>query len=269
MDSEVLYEIRGHLALITLNRPVRLNALTRPMIDQVMVLMRKAEADQDIVAIAVTGAGRGFCAGIDADVLTEATEKGLDRPPPDLDDEQLPGLFVDVPRISKPVIAAINGPAAGAGFVLAMMCDLRFMAEDTFVTTVFSRRGLIAEHQTSWILPRMVGLSRALDLLWSSRKVGAAEALRIGLADRLAPGPRLVEAVEAYVNEMARTVSPRSLAVMKAQVYGHLAADLAAAARETDRLVRESLKHPDAREGARSFVERRAPKFAPWSGNEG
>ena len=267
--TAVQFEIRGRVGLITLNRPDRLNALTRPMIDEIMDQMRKAEADPEVFAIAVTGAGRGFCAGLDAEALVEATEKGLDRPPADPNDDQLPGLFIDLPRISKPVIAAVNGPAAGAGFVLAMMSDLRFMADGAIMTTVFSKRGLIAEHQTSWILPRMVGLSRALDLLWSSRKVGADEALRIGLADRVCAPDELLNAVVAYVEELARTVSPRSLAVMKDQVYRHMSDDLPSAARETDRLIRESLAHPDSREGARSFVERRDPAFARWTGAEG
>ncbi len=178
-----------------------------------------------------------------------------------------PALFSFLPDISKPVIAAVNGVGAGGGFILAMMCDLRFMAEGATLTTVFARRGLIAEHGSSWLLPRMVGLSRALDLLWSSRKVGAEEALRIGLADRVAAPDALLDTVERYVDDLARTVSPRALAVMKRQVHRHLAMNFLDAALETDGLMAQALAHPDAAEGAASFIERRAPDFAPWTGD--
>ncbi len=266
MDQTVLYEVRGALALITLNRPDRLNALTTPMIAEILSLMRKAEADPAIFAIAVTGAGRGFCAGIDAEQLVVATTNNIAAVADD--DERIPGLFVELPSISKPIIAAVNGPAAGAGFILAMMCDLRFVAEGAVMTTVFSKRGLIAEHQSSYILPRLVGLSRALDLLWSSRRVDAAEAYRIGLADRTTPLEGLIPAIEAYVGDMAATVAPRAVTTTKAQVYRHLAVNLETAARETYKLVRTSLSHPDATEGAKSFIERRPPNFAPWTGKE-
>jgi enoyl-CoA hydratase/carnithine racemase len=144
------------------------------------------------------------------------------------------------------------------------MSDLRFVAEGAQMVTVFSRRGLIAEHGTSWILPRMVGLGRALDLLWSSRRIDAAEAHRIGLADRVVPPGELLAAVEAYVAEMAATVSPRSVAIMKAQVHRDLSLDFHAAAALTAVDIAEALAHPDATEGAVSFVERRPPAFAPW-----
>jgi enoyl-CoA hydratase/carnithine racemase len=166
------------------------------------------------------------------------------------------------------VIAAVNGVAAGGGFVLAMMCDLRFMAQEAYVTTIFSRRGLIAEHGTSWLLPRMIGLNRALDLLWSSRRVDAAEAYRLGLADRVAPADGLLAEVEAYVADLAATVSPRALAVMKRQVHRHLEVAFDEAARDSDALMAAALRFPDAAEGAASFVERRPPRFAAWTGEE-
>jgi enoyl-CoA hydratase/carnithine racemase len=215
-----------------------------------------------VFAICVTGAGRGFCAGLDMSVLADhAAGRAPDAGPRTPRQAMLFGFLAD---LSKPVIAAVNGPAAGGGFVLAMMSDLRFMAEGATLITVFSKRGLIAEHGTSFVLPRLVGLSRALDLLWSSRRVDAAEAYRIGLADRVAPPEALMDAVEAYVAEMAATVSPRAVAVMKAQVHAHLGMTFDGAAAQTVRAMGEALAHPDATEGAASFVERRPPKFAPW-----
>ncbi len=268
MDGpQVSYTRQGPLGVIRLERPEALNALTLPMIAEVERLARAAEADPEVVALCVTGAGRGFCAGIDMSVLTEHARSG---PPKDAAPAEgrraRPALFSFLLDISKPVIAAINGPAAGGGFVLAMMCDLRFMAQEASLTTVFTRRGLIAEHGTSWLLPRMVGLSRALDLLWSSRRVDAAEAYRLGFADRVVPGEDLLAAVEAYAADLAANVSPRALAVIKAQVHRHLEAGFDEAARDAERLMGEALAHPDATEGAKSFIERRAPRFAPWTG---
>jgi enoyl-CoA hydratase/carnithine racemase len=268
-DVQVSYERRGRMGLIRLERPDALNALTLGMIAEVQRLALAAEADPEVTALCITGAGRGFCAGLDMSVLTEhATGNAPPRAGPAEGKPFRPAMFSFLLDISKPVIAAINGVGAGGGFVLAMMCDLRFMAEGANLITVFSKRGLIAEHGTSWLLPRMVGLSRALDLLWSSRRVDAAEAYRIGLADRVVAPDALIDTVEAYVADLAANVSPRALAVMKAEVHRHLAMDFDAAALEADRLTGEQLTHPDATEGAQSFIERRPPRFAAWTGGE-
>ena len=260
--AELSYEKRGRLAVIRLERPDALNALTMAMIGGIETLARQADADPEVFAICITGAGRGFCAGLDMSVLADhAAGRALD---PGERSPRRTMMFSFLMDITKPVIAAVNGVGAGGGFILAMMCDLRFMAEGATLITVFSKRGLIAEHGASWILPRMVGLSRALDLLWSSRKVDAHEAHRIGLADRVAPPEFLLSSVEAYVNDMAATVSPRAVAVMKAQVLKALEQSFDEAAADTAGVMAEALAHPDAAEGAASFVERRGPRFAPW-----
>lgn len=265
-DEQVAYERRGALGIIRLNRPDALNALTYDMIAGIERLARAAQADPQVFALCITGAGRGFCAGIDIGVLTRHTQG--EAPPHQRDkDSQRPALFSFLLDISKPVIAAINGVGAGGGFVLAMMCDLRFMAQDASLITIFSRRGLIAEHGTSWLLPRIVGLSRAMDLMWSSRKLDSAEALRIGLADRVVANDQLLAQVQDYVDQMAATVSPRAVAIMKSQLLRHLETGFDAAARDSDTLMGQALVHPDAREGAMSFVERRAPRFAGWTGD--
>lgn len=266
----IITETRGPVALIRLNRPDRLNALTLAMIGEIEKAVRKAEADEAIVGIVITGERRAFSAGLDAVELQRAAARGTSseaaakRGP----GAPLPALFGYMPSISKPVIAAVNGVAAGGGFVLAMMCDLRFFAQEARVTTVFSKRGLIAEHGTSYLLPRMVGLSRSLDLLWSSRMVDADEAQRIGLADRVVPQAQLVAEAQAYIEKLAAEVSPRSLAVMKAQVYADLAKSFEASAWDTVDLIDGALSHPDATEGVLSFVERRAPRFAKWTGKK-
>lgn len=263
--SQVGYERRGRLGLVTLRRPEALNALTMPMISEVGRLVAAADADPAVFAICVTGEGRGFCAGLDMSALTEHAAGRAPSPSESAKTDPTGAmLFSGFRRISKPVIAAVNGVAAGGGFILAMMSDLRFLADSASLITVFSKRGLIAEHGAAWMLPRLVGASRALDLLWSSRRVEADEALRIGLADRVTPAQDLISTVETYVETLAETVSPRAVAVMKAQVLADLERGFAAASADTARLMTEALAHPDAAEGAASFVERRSPRFAPW-----
>jgi enoyl-CoA hydratase/carnithine racemase len=262
--SNVVYELADCAAVVRLNRPDKLNAFTVQMIGEIRAAVERAAADERATGIIITGNGRGFSAGLDAADLARSAasgESGASTSP-----HELPALFSFLLRIPKPVIAAVNGVAAGGGFVLAMMCDLRFASAEASFTTVFSKRGLIAEHLTSWLLPRMVGTSRALDLLWSSRRVDSAEALRIGLVDRVVPPERLLEEARGYIAELAASVSPRSLAVMKAQIYRHWSQGLEAASRDTDTLVSQALKHPDATEGVKSFVERRPPRFARFKG---
>ena len=269
-DAEILFETMGRVALIRLNRPAALNALTYRMLADIRRLVGEAEKDPEVTAIAFVGEGRGFCSGLDAEVLRQTTAAGESRAavpaaatPARADP---PGMFSYLPRISKPVISAVNGVAAGGGFVLAMMSDLRFGSDSASFTTVFSKRGLIAEHGASWMLPRLVGASRALDLLWSSRRVHAEEALRIGLLDRIFPADELLAGLVAYVDELAASVSPSAIAVMKSQVYRHLSDAMEPALADADRLTAAQLKHPDAYEGAMSLIERRAPKFQPWTG---
>jgi enoyl-CoA hydratase/carnithine racemase len=150
---------------------------------------------------------------------------------------------------------------AGGGFVLALMCDLRFVAEDAVFTTVFAKRGLIAEHGTSWLLPRLVGSGRALDLLWSSRRISGTEAVDIGLAERLAAAGQVVEMAIAYVKDLAESASPRSLRVTKELVNAHWSRSFEEAAEEGHRAMTLSLADPDFSEGVASFLERRPPQF--------
>ena len=272
-DAEILFETMGRVALIRLNRPAALNALTYAMLADIRRLVGEAEKDPEVTAIAFVGEGRGFCSGLDAEVLRQTTAAGESRRAEgsaansgQRANDDPPGMFSYLPRISKPVISAVNGVAAGGGFILAMMSDLRFGSDGASFTTVFSKRGLIAEHGASWTLPRLVGASRALDLLWSSRRVHADEALRIGLLDRVFPADELLAGVVAYVEELAANVSPSAIAVMKSQVYRHLSEAMEPALADADRLTQAQLKHPDAYEGAMSLIERRPPKFQPWTG---
>ena len=266
--AHVTCEVDGPVAVITLQRPEKLNAFTFAMVGELRATVDRAVADERVVGIVLTGSGRGFSAGLDLEDLARSTQgvpasSTPSAPTPDPD--ELPALFSYLLRVPKPVIGAINGVCAGGGFVLAMMCDVRFAAEQAAsFTTTFSKRGLIAEHGTSWLLPRLVGTSRALDLLWSARRIDASEAHRIGFVDRLVPDDALVAEACAYVRDLAANVSPRSMAMMKQQVYRGLSAPIDVALREVDAQMANALRHPDAAEGVASFVERRPPRFAPW-----
>jgi enoyl-CoA hydratase/carnithine racemase len=165
--------------------------------------------------------------------------------------------------IPKPIIAAINGPCAGLGLVMALMCDLRFVARSAKLTTAFSRRGLIAEHGISWMLPRLVGPARALDLLFSARIVLGDEAAELGLVNRALADEEVVPESLAYAQMLAREVSPASMAVMKRQIYGDYDRGLAEALTDANQLMLESFSRPDFAEGVRSFVEQRPPQFEP------
>ncbi len=259
LQSNVKLEINDSVAVVRLDRPEKLNAFTYRMIDEIRDAILRAAADESAVGIVVTGTGRGFSAGLDTVDLARSTSGEISSGGSTAD--ELPALFSYILRIPKPVIAAIKGVAAGGGFVLAMMCDLRFAAETASFTTAFSKRGLIAEHGTSWILPRLIGPSRALDLLWSSRRIDSTEALRIGFVDRVVAGDRVAEEACAYIRDLAANVSPRSIAVMKSQVYRHLSLGLEPAIRDAYVLQEEALLHSDSTEGVQSFVERRPPRF--------
>ncbi|HXK06917.1 MAG TPA: enoyl-CoA hydratase-related protein [Verrucomicrobiae bacterium] len=266
--ANVITEIEDPVAIIRLDRPEKLNAFTFTMVEEIRSAIERAASDDRVVGIVITGTGRAFSAGLDSGDLKRSTQEGTPAPDAEVSAEELPALFSYILRVSKPVIAAVNGVTAGGGFVLAMMCDLRFASETASFTTVFSKRGLIAEHGTSWLLPRMVGVSRALDLLWSSRRIDAAEALRVGLVDRVVPPDKLIDEARAYVRDLAANISPRSIAVIKSQIYRHLSEGMAPAIRDADQSMKQALEHPDAKEGVESLLEKRPPRFQRWHGGK-
>lgn len=257
-SDTVLAERQGRVLLLTLNRPERLNAWNDELEARYFDLLDIAEMDPDVRVVVVTGAGRGFCAGADFDALQEVEPSdlsALDRPRPRV----LPLA------LSKPLIVAINGSAAGLGLVEALFADVRFCVPEAKLTTAFVRRGLIAEYGAAWLLPRLIGTSRALDLLMSGRIVRGDEALRIGLVDYLEPPETLLKATIAYATDLAENCSPTSMAVIKHQVRHALDSPLEVALEEADVLMRESFQRPDVAEGVESFLEKRAPNFAPMA----
>jgi enoyl-CoA hydratase/carnithine racemase len=264
--QHILYEVGDKIATITLNRPDRMNAWTPIMERDVRHAMAAAAADENVRVIVLTGARAKRAPGADMDALKgldpEDIRRGQSLPPFDMnrrpDWQTRYGYY---PSIPKPVIGMLDGATAGIGLVHALYCDVRFAADNTVFTTAFSRRGLIAEHGISWMLPRIVGHANALDLLMSARRVSSDEALRIGLVNRLYPPDQLREHTFAYARDLADFVSPSAIAVIKRQLYDVPFQTLAEATIDANREMVIALRGSDFREGVASFMEKRPPKF--------
>ncbi len=270
--SEITYAVDARVATITLNRPDKLNAWTRTMETEVRAAMTAAGNDDAVRAIVLTGAGRGFCAGADMSLLSDVSASGGDARPGDAAPGGIPGgldlppdyhlRYAYFPTVPKPVIAAVNGPAAGLGLIMALYCDVRFAADSAVFTTAFARRGLIAEHGISWLLPALVGHAHALDLLLSARKVDASEALAMGLVNQVHPAPALMDAATAYARDLAENVSPRSIRVMKRQVYRAVLQSLEDATLIANAELPGSFVSEDFKEGVAHFLEQRPARFS-------
>jgi enoyl-CoA hydratase/carnithine racemase len=273
--EQITYEVRDRIATITMNRPARLNAWTPQMGKELYAAFAAAAADDAVRAIVVTGAGRGYCAGADmqnlrdiqtgnptdrtdgvADGRAERVAKPIAPAHPALDTP-----YAYPQSIPKPVLAAINGPVAGLGFTHMLYYDIRIASDRARFTTAFARRGLISEHGSSWMLPRLVGPAHACDLLFSGRVVDAPEALAMGLVNAVVPHDDLLPHVYERATELATLCSPRSIGIMKRLVYTHQFMDLATASAETDTEMVQSFPSEDFREGVASFLEKRPPRF--------
>jgi enoyl-CoA hydratase/carnithine racemase len=270
-NQETLYEVADGVATITLNRPDKLNAWTATMEQEVRAAMAQAEQDGNVRVIVLTGAGRGFCAGADMSLLSLVAQKGLSEAtraqaaPPGTPIEGIRPDFQKkytyFPAMSKPVIAAINGPVVGLGLVIALYCDLRMASDAAKFGTAFAQRGLIAEYGMAWMLPRLIGPANAADLLFSARTIDATEALRIGLVNQVFPRETFAENVRRYATSLAKNVSPRSMRVMKKQLYDAMFQTLGEAFERSEQEMLASLQCEDFKEGVAHFVEKRAPAF--------
>jgi enoyl-CoA hydratase/carnithine racemase len=231
-----------------------------------------AGRDNSVRVMVLTGAGRGFCAGFDTSSLADAA----DEPHGALDGEQLETHLEDVfgtphpdylgrysyfPSIPKPIIAAINGPAVGLGMIMAMFCDIRLASDTAKIGAPFARLGLVAEHGISWLLPKLVGVSNALDLLFTAQPVSAEEARRIGLVSHVYSAADFEAKVAEYARRLANDVSPRALRIMKAQVYSDQYRTLDEATLIADEEMEKSLSTEDFREGITHFLEKRQARF--------
>lgn len=265
----VRYEVADRVATVTLDRPDRLNAWTGRMHTEYRWALQQAQDDPSVRVVVVTGAGRGFCAGADSAALEGHAERGGYDPgtPPDLPAPGYgvhPGLDGDFTfhlGLRTPVIAAINGPVAGVGLVLASYCDIRIAAAGAKFTTAHGRLNLPAEYGLSWLLPRIVGLGRANDLLLTSRVFLAEEAFDLGLVNRVVPADAVLDEALAYARVLSHDVAPRSLRETKRAIALDLFRDLGTSAAESARLLDEMMGESDFAEGARALAERRPPRF--------
>ncbi|HEX3824413.1 MAG TPA: enoyl-CoA hydratase-related protein [Mycobacteriales bacterium] len=251
----VQYDVVEGVAVITLNRPRALNAWTMEMGREYLRRIDQASADPEVRVVIVTGAGRGFCSGADMSLLRDLMA-GQPPPPESVrpDDET-------EPAVPKLVIAAINGPCVGLGLVRALYCDVRFITKGTSLSTTFTRRGLVAEHGVAWLLPRIVGASRALDLMMSGRAVGAEEAKAIGLVDHVVDDA-LVGAM-AYARDIVRNCSPAAMRDVKRQIWGDTTKSLRESIDKAAALMLASLTRPDVAVGVVAYLEKREPSFPP------
>jgi enoyl-CoA hydratase/carnithine racemase len=256
-DPPVVEARDGYVAVLTLNRPDRLNAWTDDMGERYAQLLAAADSDPDVRAIVVTGAGRGFCAGQDMAALAGPRERSPQER------EHARRNRAAALEVRKPLIAAINGPAAGLGLAQALFCDIRFAATDAKLTTSFARLGLPAEEGLSWLMPRLIGFSRALDLLLSARLILGSEAEAIGLVDRALPRADVVAAAVDYAQTLARNCSPTAMATIKSQIRADASSTFDDARDRAFSLMLAAFEQPDQREGAMAFAERRPPRFAP------
>lgn len=272
--EDILYRAEGGVAVITLNRPDKLNAWRAEMERELRAAMRDAGADPAVRVIVLTGAGRGFCAGADMNGLQSTVAAGqaragsapapAARSPAPFDATSRADYqrqYSYFPAVPKPIIAAINGACAGLGMVMALYADMRFASDAAVFTTAFSRRGLIAEHGISWLLPRLVGMANAADLLFSARKIRAPEALAMGLVSRVIPLADFEAEVMAYARMLATEVSPRSLGEIKREIWAAQFQSLGEAIDSANSDMPGSFVSEDFKEGVAHFVEKRAPAF--------
>jgi enoyl-CoA hydratase/carnithine racemase len=271
-NRETLYQVTDRVATITLNRPDKLNAWTAIMEGEVRAAMEEADQDDNVRVIVLTGAGRGFCAGADISLLNTVAQKGLDEARRAQAVQPASGgregartdfrkKYSYFPAVTKPVIAGINGPVVGLGLVITLYCDLRFASDGARFGTAFAQRGLIAEYGMAWMLPRLVGHANALDLLFSARMIDATEALRMGLINQIYPQESFLDSVQKHAIDLAASVSPRSVRVIKRQVYDAMFQTLAQSFESSEQEMLASLQSEDFKEGVAHFIEKRVPAF--------
>ena len=262
--TEILYALEDGVLTLTLNRPSKLNALTRTMLAELLEALERADADDAVRALIVTGAGRAFCAGADLSAGARAFDRaarGDEQPGAPHRDGG--GLFtLRVFALKKPVIAAINGPAVGFGATMTLPMDIRIASSASRMGFVFSRRGVVPEAASTWFLPRVVGINQAAEWVYTGRVFPAAEALAGGLVSRVVEPDALLPTARALAREIADNTSAVSVALARQMMWSLLGADHPMAGHRLDSRAMEYMgRSPDAYEGVTSFLEKRPPRF--------
>jgi enoyl-CoA hydratase/carnithine racemase len=262
--SQILYSVNEHVATLTLNRPEKLNAFTVTMMREMIDAFGRVDADDDVRAVIVTGAGRGFCAGADLSGGGETfAHGGSDQTEERVIRDGGGMVSLRIFECVKPVIAAINGPAVGVGVTMTLPMDIRLASTSAKIGFVFARRGIVPEACSSWFLPRIVGISQALQWCYSGRVFTAEEALAGGLVRSIHEPDDLLPAARAIAAEIADNTSPVSVALTRKMMWSMLTADHPMQAHRVDsRAINERGRSADAREGVESFLGKRPAKFA-------
>ena len=256
----LLYEVKDGIATLTLNRPERLNALGDTLRDDLQDAVTRASEDEAVRVMIVTGAGKGFCAGGDVKAMAERKASGGERP---LGEKVAPGRDRTVLALRdapKPVIAAVNGAAAGAGMNLALACDIRLASTEAKFAQAFVRRGLHPDWGGTYFLPRVVGVAKAAELIWTGEIINAAEAKRLGIVSDVVPPEELIGAARALAGKIAAG-PPIAIRLAKRAIYHNLECDLRQALEFETFAQNICFETEDAREGIRAFVDKRAPAF--------
>lgn len=266
-EAHILVRREGPVATVTLNRPQKLNVWSAAMETDMRRIMGQLSRDDAVRVIVLTGAGRAFCAGVDVAGMTEMLAQGRDisQPPPEVRDAMGEGDFEQrysyLLAVPKPVICALNGPAAGVGLVLSLFCDIRYASTDARLAAPFARRGLVAEHGIAWLLTRLIGLSRAMEWMLTARTLQAEEALVLGVVNAVLDRQGFEAAVAARALAIAEECSPRSTRIIKRQLLEASSSSLAHACKTAAEEVALAVRSEDFREGVQHFMEKRAPRF--------
>jgi enoyl-CoA hydratase/carnithine racemase len=260
--EQIRYEVADSVLTITLDRPDRLNAFTPTMQRELLEAFDHADADDDVRAVIVTGAGRGFCAGADLQAGGSTFDYRARGVEDDVPRDGGGQLTLRIFESKKPVIAAINGPAVGVGATMTLPMDVRFAADGAKIGFVFTRRGIVPEACSSWFLPRIVGISQAMEWAATGRVFDAEEALEGGLVRSVHPPGELLDAANSLAREIADNAAPVSVALTRRLMWAMLGADHPMAAHRADsRAMLARGQSADVREGVESFLEKRAPSF--------
>ena len=260
--EQILYDVDDRVLTITLNRPDRLNAYTTHMQEELKDAFHRADADDDVRAVIVTGAGRGFCAGADLSGGGGTFNSG-ERDTLESHRDGGGTLTLEIYKLKKPVIAAINGPAVGVGITMTLPMDIRIASSTAKMGFVFTRRGIVPEACSSYFLPRIVGISQAAEWVYTGRVFTAEEALAGGLVSRVVAPEEVVDTARAIAQEIAQNTSAMSVALGRQMLWRMLAADHPMEAHRIDsKGIFWMGQGPDAAEGVTSFLEKRPPEFS-------